>query len=76
MPCPLCRLHPDGQAESFHCADMKKLVNIRGKYEDIFSDNDSSELIQTVYSVYSFREEYRKMNDEENKKYEEVKSSK
>ena len=62
VPCPLCKLHPDGQAESFHCADMKKLVNIRGQYEDIFNDKATPELIQTVYSLYNFREEYRKMN--------------
>ena len=62
VPCPLCKSHPDGQAESFHCTDMKKLVNIRGQYQDIFSDKVSSELIQTVYSIFNFREEYRKMN--------------
>ena len=42
---------------------MKKLVNIRGEYMDIFDDKASPELIQTVYSVYNFREEYRKLND-------------
>ena len=58
---PLCALHPDGQADSFYCTEMKKLVNIRGEYKNVFSENFSAELIQTVFNIYNFREEYRKM---------------
>jgi hypothetical protein len=54
VPCPLCKSHPKGQAESFHCADMKKFVNIRGQYQGFFSNKVSSELIQTVYMIYIF----------------------
>ena len=59
--CPLCLAHPDGQAESFQCVKMKELMNIEGDYRDIFRDRFPRELVQTVYNIYNFREEYRKL---------------
>ena len=59
--CPLCLSHPDGQAESFQCEKMKKLMTIKGDYLSIFSDSFPRELVQTVFNIYNFREEYRKL---------------
>ena len=61
-PCPLCKMHPDSQAESFQCEIMKELIQVKGDYSDIFGNYFSQELIQTIYSIYSFREELRKQN--------------
>ena len=60
--CPLCLSHPDGQAESFQCEKMKKLMTIKGDYLSIFSDSFPRELVQTVFNIYNFREEYRKLD--------------
>jgi hypothetical protein len=59
--CPLCKGHPDGQAESFHCVELKKLIDVRGEYNQIFGWKFSIELVKTIQSIYSFREEYRKL---------------
>ena len=60
--CPLCKLHPDGQAESFTCGKMKQIINIKGNYQQIFGWKFTPELIKTVQCIYEFREEYRKLN--------------
>ena len=59
--CPLCKKHPDGQEESFTCEKVKRLVNVRGNYKDIFKTKFSPELLQTIYNIFNFREEYRKL---------------
>ena len=56
--CPLCKLHPDGQEESFSCVKLKQIIELRGNYKEIFGWKFSPELIKTVHNVYSFREEY------------------
>ena len=58
--CPLCRKHPDGQEESFSCVQINRLVTVRGNYKEIFRTKFSPELVQTVYNIFNFREEYRK----------------
>ena len=42
---------------------MKKIVEIKGEYSDIFGVLFSAELIETLYNVYGFREEYRKQRE-------------
>ena len=42
---------------------MKKIVEIKGEYSDIFGVVFSAELIETLYNVYGFREEYRKLRE-------------
>ena len=59
--CPLCKLHPDGQAESFNCTEVKKLIDVKGEYQHIFGWKFSTELVKTIHSIYNFREEYRKL---------------
>ena len=34
--CPLCGLHVDSQEESFSCPKMKQIINIKGKYKQVF----------------------------------------
>ena len=60
--CPLCSMHPDSQADSFHCVEMRKLVDIQGNYKDIFSENFSPELVKTLVNIFNYREELRKLN--------------
>ena len=48
--CPLCGNHPDDQEESFKCEKMKQMINIQGNYNHVFG-----------WSIYEFREEYRKL---------------
>ena len=55
--CPLCFTHIDSQEESFNCVALKKLVMIRGRYCEIFSNQVSQELVKTLYNIYSFRKE-------------------
>ena len=58
--CPLCGLHPDSQSASFNCQFMKTHFLIEGQYNDIFSDNVSSQLVRTLTKIQSFREDSRK----------------
>ena len=60
--CPLCSLHPDSQAASFQCSELRKLVDVRGDYMNIFSENFSSELVKTVFNIYYFRAEFIKLH--------------
>ena len=36
---------------------VNKMIDIRGKYEDIFLGNFSEALIKTLYHIYKFRKE-------------------
>ena len=60
--CPLCKVHPDGQSDSFECTEMKKVINIKGDYMKIFAPNIPEELVKTIHNIYNFREELRKMS--------------
>ena len=59
--CPLCGLHRDGQKESFSCQKMKQMIDIKGKYEQVFGWKFSADFIRTIQSIFEFREEYRKL---------------
>ena len=39
------------------------IVDIKGEYSDIFVVVFSAELIETLYNVYGFMEEYRKLRE-------------
>ena len=60
--CPLCKNHPDGQAESFKCEKIVRMINVKGEYKEIFNQKFDSDLVNTVYNIYTFREEYRKLS--------------
>ena len=55
--CTLCFTHIDSQEESCNCVAMNKLMKIRGKYCDIFSDQVSQDLVRTLSNIYNFRKE-------------------
>ena len=59
--CPFCHSHVDSQEESFNCSKMKELVNIRGRFSDVFRENQPVELVKSLFDVFHFREEYRKL---------------
>ena len=56
--CPLCLSHLDSQEESFSCTAMKKVLEIRGTYSDIFTNNFSEDLINTLDRIYNYRKEF------------------
>ena len=55
--CPLCFSHIDSQEESFTCVTLNKLVEIRGKYSDIFANQVPEEVVKSLHSIYMFRKE-------------------
>ena len=59
--CPFCGNHADGQAESWICTKMNKMMVIKGKYEDIFGQTFTHELVKTAESLSAFREEFEKL---------------
>ena len=59
--CPLCKSHPDGQEESFSCEKINKMIEVKGDYNQIFGWKYPPDLVSTVYNIYTFREEYRKL---------------
>ena len=56
ITCPLCHLH--FQKLSFQCPEVKKNIQIGGKYEKIFDAKISSELAKTVLHISKLRKEY------------------
>ena len=60
--CPLCSAHPDTQEESFTCEKISRMMEVQGSYSDIFGFYFPPELIQTLYNIFYFREEYRKLS--------------
>ena len=59
--CPLCSLHVDSQGESFTCSKITAIMEVKGKYQDIFGSKFSPELTKTLENIYLFRDEYRKL---------------
>lgn len=59
--CPLCSLHVDSQGESFTCSKITAIMEVKGKYHDIFGSKFSPELTKTLENIYLFRDEYRKL---------------
>ena len=57
--CPLCKGHPNSQAEGFGCPAVKKVIDVKGQYDQIFGRKFSSDLVKTVQNIYNFREDYR-----------------
>ena len=55
--CPLCFSHIDSQEGSFTCVTLNKLVNIRGKYSDIFENQVPEEVVKSIHSIYMLRKD-------------------
>ena len=56
IECPLCFVHPDTQAQCVQCPVVKENVEIRGEYQEIFSEKVSKEIAQTLLEVTQYRE--------------------
>ena len=54
--CPLCSEHPNTQAYSVQCPIIRENVNIKGNYSEIFSEEISKEITQTLLEITKFRE--------------------
>ena len=56
---------PDGQSESFQCTQLKKkVIDVKGDYNQIFSQFIPYDLVKTIHNIYTFREELRKMSED------------
>ena len=58
LPCPLCLIHMDSQSMAFQCPKVKIEVNIEGKYEELWTDEISSKLCNTLSNIVKYRESY------------------
>ena len=58
-PCPLCLVHFDSQVLAFQCPKVKSEVQLRGKYDDIFTEDIPLELVKTLTEVMKYRDAFR-----------------
>ena len=56
LECPLCLVHPDTQAYCVQCPIIKENIEICGEYKDIFTEEISKEISQTLQKITEFRE--------------------
>ena len=56
IECPLCLDKPDSQAHCVQCPIIRENINIRGDYNEIFSEEISKEITQTLLEITTFRE--------------------
>ena len=54
-PCPLCGIHLDTQSMSFQCGKIKEKVQIKENYENIFKQEISRNLAETLKSIIEIR---------------------
>ena len=54
--CPLCLTQPDTQAHCVQCPVVKANIDVRGEYTDIFTEDISQEISQTLLKITQFRE--------------------
>ena len=55
-PCPLCGVHLDTQAMSFHCSFIRSKVTIREKSENLFKPEVSADMAKTLQEILKIRE--------------------
>ena len=53
--CPLCFTHPDNQAMSFQCPDIKKEIDVKGDISEIYKETIKQETIQTILKITEYR---------------------
>ena len=58
--CPLCQSHRDSQEESFNCLALRKMVDMKGKYSNIFDNKFTEDLIRSLKNIYTYQIEYNK----------------
>ena len=55
--CPLCGIHPDSQAMSFQCGNVKATLKIEEKYENIFKNDISLRMAKLLKSIVKLRDQ-------------------
>ena len=55
ITCPFCFVHPDTQVHSMQCDDIKTKITIKGIYEDIFKQNISKDISETLLKITELR---------------------
>ena len=53
--CRMCYLFPDSQSHSVNCFETMKNVKVKGKYEEIFTNNISSETATMITHILDVR---------------------
>ena len=56
ITCPLCLVHPDTQVHCVQCPVVRDNVTIKGQYSDIFTEEISKEISETLLKITTFRE--------------------
>ena len=56
-PCLLCLTDIDSQASSCVCPEIVVNVKIQGRYPDLFSDNITCELANTLINIDQYRQD-------------------
>ena len=54
--CSLCYTHLDSQVMAFNCPKLKAEIDIRGKYEDKFSEDIPMEVVKTIMDIMNYRQ--------------------
>ena len=55
--CPCCQDGPDSQQHSFQCSVVQQKVNVVGEYSEIFNDDISKYISDTILRITNYREE-------------------
>ena len=53
--CPLCSTHPDNQAMSFQCPDIRKEIDVKGDISDIYKESIKQVTIKTILKITEYR---------------------
>ena len=56
-PCSICRLHIDSQKHAVNCVETMKNVKKNGNYNEIFTNNISSDTAAMLLQIMEFRED-------------------
>ena len=57
--CPFCKDEPDSQEHSLQCKVVTEMIEIVGEYDEIFDDDISSDISNTIEKISKLREEER-----------------
>ena len=56
--CPVCCVQLDTQEHSVQCSGVTDNIKVMGNYQDIFSENISSDIAKTLLKISKFSEDY------------------
>ena len=55
ISCPLCHTHLDNQEMSYQCPEIKKEIEIKGNFSDIYNEIIQNETIETIVRISRYR---------------------